>query len=213
MGHAEHRATLTTSIHKRRDSMKLNKTLGPEAGFFHLFPDLRFSEPLVIPRGVPNPPVMVDQTELVKMVYNLSIDEGLAPAFAPFPISQGAFSQHEDLTASYELEDGTRMLYFVLRRAFEEDVLPEANGELQEVTNMQVGLKSTEPSQWWLCADPYWIERFGEAGIAFLKDARGNSCWIASYDEYEESFWDTSIGRCLVYIEHLRTTNPEKAYE
>lgn len=189
--------------------MKLDKTLGPDAGMFCRYPGLRFStnpRPLDIPRDRADE-IFIDQTSLVELVENLALDDGLAEAFKPFPIGRTAFSQHAELTKTYELPDGTHMMFYTLLEAYREGVLPEAEGVAQNVANMQVAVKERQPTQWWLMANhPQWRKTMAEAGVAFLKSMDRGSWWVATYDErLKDSFWETSMGRCLIRIEELHT--------
>lgn len=190
----------------------MNTKLGPCAGMFRHRPGLRFIENFVEPplSWAKARPPMIDQTDLVDLVNNLSIDEGLAPAFDPFPIDRSDFSAVENSTESYQLPDGTFLGFYSLVTSFRSGNLPEAEGSSDAVANMQVACKARTVTQWWLVSDKLLLETLKMEELPLLRSADRKSYWVATFDEEpKESFWQTSIGYCLTYIagvEHAKQT-------
>lgn len=181
----------------------MNTKLGPCAGMFRHHPALRFAEDFIEPplNWTKSRPFLIDQTELVELVNNLSVDEGLAPAFAPFPIERSAFSATETSTESFELPDGTFMAFFSLVTAYRSGNLPEAGGSSDAVSNMQTACKSRVVTQWWLVSDRKLLETLLNEELPLLRSADRNSCWVATFDaDPKQSFWHTSIGFCLTHL-------------
>lgn len=190
----------------------MNDKFGPCAGMFRHHPALRFAEKFIQPplKWAKARPFLIDQTELVELVNNLSVDEGLAPAFAPFPIDRSAFSATETSTESFELPDGTFMAFFSLVAAYRSGNLPEAEGSSDAVANMQVSCKSRTITQWWLVPDKGLLETLENEELPLLRSADRKSCWVATFDaDLKESFWHTSIGFCLSHLAGVKYAKNE----
>ena len=144
---------------------------------------------------------LIDQTDLVTFLRNLASDPMLAEQFNPLPLTIEDFERTE--TEAVQLPNGQWLAFHTIYPEHYHGLLPEA-AKNEEAAVLQATCKPRDPTQWWLVAEPRFLEVVKEEQFPLLASQDNLSYWVPTFDEKpKHNFYLTSVGACFSHIEAM----------
>lgn len=148
-------------------------------------------------------PKAIDQTDLIKLMDNMTADPGTSVQWQPLPMERFPFERVAAESEAIELPDGVFVSFHSLLPMWQAGLLPEATSE-EQVAIMQASCQPRVPSQWWLITEDKLLNIARENQIPLLYGDDDSFAWVPTFDEeLQDNFYKTSIGFCLWQLTYI----------